>query len=39
MTNETLKNLVNENLDEFVKWLDDNGLQYELRNIKENNPT
>jgi arsenate reductase len=21
------------------KWLDDNGLQYELRNIKENNPT
>lgn len=25
MTNETLKNLVKENLDEFVKWLDDNG--------------
>lgn len=21
------------------KWLDDNGLQYELRDIKENNPT
>jgi len=25
MTNETLKNLVKENLDEFVKWLDDSG--------------
>ena len=25
MTNETLKSLVKENLDEFVKWLDDNG--------------
>ena len=21
------------------KWLDDNGVQYDLRNIKENNPT
>lgn len=25
MTNETLKNLVKENLDEFAEWLDDNG--------------
>lgn len=25
MTNETLKSLVKDNLDEFVKWLDANG--------------
>lgn len=30
MTNETLKSLVKENLDEFVKWLDDNGLTIEV---------
>ena len=29
MTNETLKSLVKENLDEFVTWLDDNCLTIE----------
>lgn len=34
MTNETLKSLVNENLDEFVEWLDNNGWTTEKMGAK-----